>query len=76
MHIKISNPVALSWIYEVKSSQGDWIMTAPLKTIRDVYSLHNLAINRIISSEHKQIDLFNIHRFGHEKIYLTRKATE
>jgi hypothetical protein len=76
MHIKISNPAALFWVYKVKSSRGDWIMTAPLKTIRDIFDLHNLAINRIISSEQREVDLFGLSHLGYEKICLVREATE
>ncbi len=57
-YIAISNKTALDDEYMVRDANDDWLMNAPLKTVRDVYGLENPALNRIIAAKSDLVELF------------------
>lgn len=57
-YTSITDKAALNRKYSVMAHSGRWVMDAPLSTIRELFQLHNRAINRIIASGHEPCPLF------------------
>lgn len=76
-YVAISNKEALDWEYRVEVAEdGKWLMNAPLQTVRMVFGLHNLAVNRIIAAEFSAVDLHQEERgIGVGTVRVTRIGT-